>query len=279
MRLTAKVIEQTQPADKEYILSDGGKLHLRVHPSGGKSWQFNYASVEGKRVKLTLGPYPEISLAGARELAAEHRRHLAMGKDPRIRKLEQQQKAVRQALATFEKMAREWHAHATELHEWSESSSQKILRQLELHAFPRLGSHSISTLNQMDVLQCLEAVSLTGTRETAIRLRESVQRIYARAVTVGVLEPGGNFMAKGVADFKLRAPSVKHYATMLDPEKIGQLLRDIRGYKGHFIVCCALRIMPYVFQRPGQIRMMEWEQLDLAERREGPEASYSVPQR
>jgi integrase len=263
MKLTAKAIEQAQPKDKEYLLSDGDKLYLRVHPSGGKSWQFNYTSVEGKRVKLTLGPYPEISLAAARERAAAQRQHLATGKDPRVRKLEVRQEAVRQALATLENVAREWHAHATELHEWSESYSQKILRQLELHAFPRLGRHPIGTLNQMDVLQCLEAVSLTGTRETAIRLRESVQRIYARAVTVGVLEPGRNFMAKGVADLKLRTPRVKHYATMLDPEKIGQLLRDIRGYKGHFTVCCALRVMPYVFQRPGQIRMMEWEQLDL----------------
>src|SRR3546814_13221069 len=70
-------------------------------------------------------------------------------------------------------------------------------------------------------------------------------------------------MAKGVADFKLRSPMVKHYATILEPQKIGQLIRDIRGYRGHYVVCCALRIMPYVFQRPGQIRMMEWEQLDL----------------
>src|SRR3546814_4379289 len=70
-------------------------------------------------------------------------------------------------------------------------------------------------------------------------------------------------MAKGVADFKLRSPMVKHYATILEPQKIGQLIRDIRGYRGHYVVCCALRIMPYVFQHPGQIRMMEWEQLDL----------------
>ncbi|SAI67497.1 phage-related integrase [Bordetella ansorpii] len=134
--------------------------------------------------------------------------------------MKKRQEAVRQALATFEKVAREWHAHATELHEWSESYSQKILRQLELYAFPKLGRHPINTLSQMDVLQCLEAVSLAGTRETAIRLRESLQRVYARAVTVGVLEPGKNFMAKSVADFKLRTPRVKHYATMLDPEKI-----------------------------------------------------------
>lgn len=263
MRLTVKAIEQAQPADREYLLSDGNKLYLRVRPGARKTWQFNYLSVEGKRVKLALGPYPEISLAAARELAAEQRRHLATGKDPRIRKNEVRQEAVRQALATFEKVGREWHAHAADVNEWSASYSQKTLRQLEMHVFPRLGRHPISTLDQMDVLKCLEAISIAGTRETALRVRESVKRIYARAVTVGVLEPGRNFMAKGVADFKLRTPRVRHYATILDPAKIGQLLRDIRGYKGHYIVCCALQVMPYVFQRPGQIRMMEWEQLDL----------------
>lgn len=263
MRLTVKAIELAQPTGKDYLLSDGNKLYLRVQPKGGKSWQFNYISVEGKRVKLTLGSFPETSLASARMLAAEQREHLATGKDPRVRKLEAQQEAQRQALATFEKVAREWHAHAKHVHEWSADYSQKILRQMELHAFPKLGRHPIGSLSRLDVLQCLEAISLSGTRETAIRLRESLQRVFARAVTLGLLEPGENYMAKGVADFKLRSPIVKHYATILEPAKIGQLMRDIRGYAGHYIVCCALRIMPYVFQRPGQIRMMEWEQLDL----------------
>ncbi|MGE0770044.1 MAG: hypothetical protein AB7L90_26720 [Hyphomicrobiaceae bacterium] len=104
---------------------------------------------------------------------------------------------MRQALATFEKVAREWHAHATDIHEWSKSYSQKILRQLELHAFPRLGRHPITALNQLDVLQCLEAVSLAGTRETAIRLREAVHRVYARAVTLGILEPGQELHGQG----------------------------------------------------------------------------------
>ncbi|WP_298013046.1 group II intron reverse transcriptase/maturase [uncultured Castellaniella sp.] len=231
MKLTAKAIELAQPADKEYLLSDGEKLYLRVHPSGKKSWQFIYLNIENKRVKLTLGTVPEVSLARARELAAGQRQNLAIGKDPRARKREERQEARRQELATFDKVAREWHTHAKAVHEWSDDYSQKILRQLELHAFPKLGRHPIGSLNQLDVLQCLEAISLAGTRETAIRLRESLQRVYARAVTLGLLKPGDNFMAKGVADFKLRSPMVKHYATILEPQKIGQLIRDIRGYR------------------------------------------------
>ncbi len=263
MKLSAKAVETAKPQEKEYMLPDGGKLYLRVQPRGSKSWLFLYYDIAGRRVKLTIGTYPTMSLAAARTATEQHRLDLQAGKDPRQMKRDARHEARRHALATFEKVAREWHAHAKHIHEWSEDYSQKILRQLELHAFPRLGRHPIGSLNRLDVLQCLEAVSLAGTRETAIRLRESLQRVFARAVTVGLLEPGENYMAKGVADFKLRSPIVKHYATILEPAKIGQLMRDIRGYTGHYIVCCALRIMPYVFQRPGQIRMMEWEQLDL----------------
>ncbi|MFT0532761.1 tyrosine-type recombinase/integrase [Castellaniella hirudinis] len=263
MKLSVKTVEAAKPTEKEYMLPDGDKLYLRVQPRGSKSWLFLYYDIAGRRIKLTIGAYPAMSLAAARTVAEQHRLDLQEGKDPRQMKREARHEARRHALATFEKVARGWHAHAKHIHEWSEDYSQKILRQLELHAFPRLGRHPIGSLNRLDVLQCLEAVSLAGTRETAIRLRESLQRVFARAVTVGLLEPGENYMAKGVADFKLRSPIVKHYATILEPAKIGQLMRDIRGYTGHYIVCCALRIMPYVFQRPGQIRMMEWEQLDL----------------
>lgn len=263
MTLSAKAIELAKPTDKEYLLLDDDKLYLRVRPNGSKSWLFSYRNVAGKRIKITLGTYPRISLALARDLAEKHRLTLELGKDPRQAVHEEQAEARRHAMATFEVVGREWHAHTEKIQEWSDSYSQKIIRQLELHVFPRIGRHAIGSLNQLDVLQCLEAISLSGTRETAIRTRESIQRIYARAVTLGLLEPGKNFMAKGVADFKLRTHITKHHATILDPQKIGQLMRDIRGYKGHYIVCCALHVMPYVFQRPGQIRMMEWEQLEL----------------
>lgn len=266
MKLSAKIIELAQPREKEYLMADGSNLYLRIRPDSAKHWVYVYVGIDGKRTKLGIGSYPDTSLANARQQAAEKRQLLQNGKDPKLKRLEDKREAWRQKLNTFEKVARDWHKHAGIILEWSSSYSQKLLRQLEIHAFPKLGRHPIDTLDQMEVLQCLEGVSLAGTRETAIRLRESIQRIYARAVTLGVIEPGKNFMAKSVADFKLRTPRVKHYATILDPARIGQLLRDIKGYKGHYIVCCALRVMPYVFQRPGQIRMMEWEQLDLATR-------------
>ncbi len=134
---------------------------------------------------------------------------------------------------------------------------------MELHAFPRLGKLPIGLITTTDVLDTLQVVSSSGTRETAIRLRESIQRTYRHAVTRNVLLPTENFMAKGVADFTLPAPRVKHMAAILDPVKLGQLLRDLDAYRGSAITKAALQLMPLIFQRPGQVRQMLWEQLDL----------------
>src|SRR3546814_335505 len=154
MKLSAKTVQTVQPADKEYMLPDGDRLYLRVQPRGSKSWLFLYYDIGGRRAKLTLGAYPAMSLAAARTAAEQQRLLLQQGSHPRQKKREARQEAQRHALATFEKVAREWHAHAKDVHEWSEDYSQKILRQLELHAFPRLGRHTIGSLNQLDVLQC-----------------------------------------------------------------------------------------------------------------------------
>jgi len=164
MTLSAKAIELAKPTNKEYLLLDDDKLYLRVRPNGSKSWLFSYRNVAGKRIKITLGTYPRISLALARDLAEKHRLTLELGKDPRQTVHEERAEARRHAMATFEVVGREWHTHTEKIQEWSDSYSQKIIRQLELHVFPRIGRHAIGSLNQLDVLQCLEAISLSGTK-------------------------------------------------------------------------------------------------------------------
>ncbi|MBB5217540.1 hypothetical protein HNQ49_004253 [Parapusillimonas granuli] len=133
MKLSAKAVETAKPQEKEYMLPDGGKLYLRVQPRGSKSWLFLYYDVAGRRVKLTLGPYPTMSLAAARTVAEQHRLHLSLGQDPRQMKREARHEARRHALATLEVVGREWHAHTANIQEWSDSYGQKIIRQLELH--------------------------------------------------------------------------------------------------------------------------------------------------
>ena len=264
MKLTTKQIEAARPRDKEYLVGDGNGLFLRVRPDNTKSWLFKYTPPGGgNQRKLGLGLFPQVSLSAARTLANDKRLLLASDKDPHIEKLERRKDLQKRAYDNFEKVARAWHKHAAGVHEWSASYSEKILRRIELHALPKLGKMPLNLITQADVLSLLEGVSLSGTRETAIRLRETLGRIWGFGVTQGVLEAGQNFMAKGVADFKLRSPRPKKMAAFVDIERVGQLIRNLNNYQGHFIVQSLLRIMPYLFQRPGQIRMMQWDQLDL----------------
>lgn len=263
MKLTDRQCAACAPGDREYLLGDGGGLSLRVRPDGSKGWIFRYRNEAGKAVKLGLGLYPKVGLAAAREKANDKRKLHDAGKDPKREKIEKSIVARKRRLDTFEKVARAWHRHATVVHEWSESYSHKQLRMLERHAIDDLGNNPIGLIDQIEVYAVLEKVSLAGTRETAIRLRESLQRIYRYAVTQGVLTVAENFMAPQVADFKLPAPRVHHHASLRDPAKVGQLMRDLRAYRGHFVTQCMLQVMPMLFQRPGQVRFMEWDQIDF----------------
>lgn len=263
--LTAKKVELATSAGPERLLSDGHGLYLRVRPEG-KSWLFKYTLPgAGKPDKMSLGTWPKVTLLTARKVAAENRQLLAAGKDPKAERIERQEQARVRSLANFEAVARAWHAHASGLEEWGEQYSFKILRMLELHAFPKLGKLPIGLITLPVMLDTLMAVAKakSGTRETASRLRDVIRRIYAFAVTQGVLLPVENFMAPGVADLKLPKPRKKHRAALLDPARVGQLMRDMQAYGGHIIVCTLMRLMPLVFQRPRQVRLMDWEQLDL----------------
>lgn len=251
------------PQDREYLVDCGDGLFLRVRPNGGKSWVRRYTKLDGKRSQLGLGKFPKVSLNQARKGNIDASLLIEGGKDPKARHVEQRVAQLKASLDTFEKVAREWHRHATITHEWSPSYSAKILRMLELHAFPALGKYPIALVHQSEIADVLTKVAMSGTRETAVRLREKLQLVWARAVTLGIIAVGQNFMAKGVADFKLPRPRKRSFAAPTDPAKVAQLMRDIEGYGGHYVTRCAMRVMPYLFQRPGQIRFMEWDQVDL----------------
>lgn len=263
MQLTAKTCETAQPRGQEYLLADGNDLYLLVLPNGTKSWRFIYTAPGGRRRKKSLGTFPKVVLATARQRAREEHQLLAAGKDPLEDKIEKRLKARQRDLSTFENVAREWLKHESHRAEWSASYKAKIQRMLELHAFPDLGRYSLAALRLENITTVLNRVALAGTRETATRLREKLVQVYAYAVTQSALLPQENFMAKGVADLKLPKPKTKHRAAILEPARVGQLLRDMRAYDGHIIVRCLLRLMPLLFQRPGQTRFMQWDQLEL----------------
>lgn len=257
--LTDLKIRTLSPSTKEQMLNDGDGLYLRVRASS-KSWLYRYKSGT-KQIKIGLGAYPTITLAMARELTREANTLRAQGIDPQDARREQQEQAKIAKMNTFKLMARAWLESAGKDRVWSAGYKSKVTRHLEIHVFPWVGDKAMEAIRPPEIVRCLHRIKDRGNLETAQRVREAVQHVYQYAVDTGVLEPAQNFVNNRTGG--LPTPRGRHYAAITDPQLLGQLLRDMRAYSGNFISVAALRLAPLVFQRPGQLRLAHWEDVDL----------------
>jgi integrase len=137
--------------------------------------------------------------------------------------------------------------------------AKAILRRLELNIFPWLGDRPIIEIKAPEVLMALRRIESRGALESAHRVKIICGQIFRYAVATGRAE------RDPVADLKGALPPTrsKHLAAITNPEKVGGLLRAIDGYEGSFVTKCALKLAPLLFVRPGELRQMEWAEIDF----------------
>ena len=257
--LTDAAIRNAKPQTKSFKLADGGGLYLEVLPTGGKSWRMKYRVV-GVEKRLVFGLWPDVSLKQARQLRDEARALVAEGVDPGEKK--KQDKAEAQAQAeeatnTFEVVAREWHAR--QVTGWSEGHAAKVLSRVEQHLFPALGSLPIAIIRAPAILAVLREIEGRGNHETAQRLRQMCEAIFAFAVASGRAERNVGADLRGI----LASGRVQNRPAIVDPRGVGELLRAIEAYTGSPVTLAALKLAPLVFVRPGELRQAEWAEIDL----------------
>ena len=255
MALSDTRIRGSKKSDRQAKLFDGGGLFLLVTPSGSKLWRLKYRH-EGKEKLLSLGAYPEISLADARQRRDEARKQVAHGIDPgAVRKAQKQ--AVTEETETFEVIAREWHAKFTPT--WTPGHAVKLLSAMSRDLFPWIGARPIKDLKAPELLACLRRIESRGTLETTHRVRGILGQIFRYAVATGRAE------RDPAHDLIGAIPQAKeqHFAAITDPKEVGPLLRAIDDYAGSFVVRCALKLSPLLFVRPGELRHAEWAEIDL----------------
>lgn len=245
-------------------------MYLEVSPSGGKWWRLKYR-IAGAEKRLSLGTYPDTSLKDAREKRDEARALIAQGIDPS----DQRKAAKAQARAdgdnakraaaglppqdSFEHIAREW--HQTRRDEWSQSYGDKIMRRLELDVFPWIGAKAINAVTPPMVLEVLRRIEGRGVVETAHRALENCGQVFRFAVATGRIESNP---ARDLKD-ALRRPMVRHFSAITSPERLGELLRAIHSYRGTPVVVAALRLLPMLLLRPGELRGGHWVEVDMAQ--------------
>ena len=233
----------------------GGGLYLHVK-AAGKYWRLAYR-IHGKQKTLYVGVYPAVSLAQAREARKRAKEQLAQGIDPSTAKQEEKI-ATRAAVAnTYESVAREF--HQLKAPGWSEGHAYKWLRMTEQYLFPVLGSKPIDKIKAKAVLDALRKVEAKGILSTAHDLQQMAGQVFRYAVQTGRIEQNPVPDLKGA----LQPHVAKHFAAVVEPVQAGQLLRAIDGYSGSPLTTAALQLSALFFQRPGNIRAMEWAWVDL----------------
>ncbi len=254
MKLTASKVKSVKPSAKAYKLADGAGMYLLVHPSGAKYWRLKYRFA-GKEKLLALGVYPAVSLAEARIRRENARSLIRDGRDPGVAKQLQKKFLQNQNSETFEAIAREW--YETKIADKSESYRVRTLRILEKDLFPKLGAFPISSITSQQLLETLRVVE-ERTVDIAHRAKQSAGQVFRYAVAAGRADRDIATDLTGA----LKSRTVKHSATILDPSEIGQLLRSIDAYSGSAVVKAALQLSPLLFVRPGELRNMEWNEID-----------------
>jgi integrase len=256
MALTDTAVRSAKPKEKPYKVTDAQGLYLLVNPKGSKLWRVKYR-MNGVERKLSLGSYPEITLAEARAARDAARKQLAHAVDPNIAKRQARIEASVRASNSFasvaedliEKKGKEGLAQAT-------LEKQRWLLKLLGADF---GKRPVADITPQELFHELKKHERRGRLETTKQLRSFASRVFRFAAATARAERDPAQLLMGA----LISPTVKHFAAITDPIEFGALLRAIEDYQGDPSVMFALKLTPHVFQRPGEIRQMEWAEVNF----------------
>ena len=232
--LTDTEIKQAKPKTKEYTLSDGGGLLLRIKPNDSKTWFFNYVHpYTNKRNKISLGAYPIVSLANARKQREEAKTLLIEGIDPKSHRQKQRQAKTAEHAMTLSNVYQKW------LNVWrqdkDEATVKKAIRHMQLYALPTLGNYPIKEITAPLAIETLKPLEKQGKLETLVRVRTKLNQVMTFAVHTGVIEH--NPLTKISAAFASRPAT---HQPAIHPKKLPELLQSITtAITPNEIISCA----------------------------------------
>ncbi len=256
MPLTEMKIRNAKPAAKTVKLSDGGGLQLWISPAGSKAWRLAFR-FDGRQKNVVLGTYPVLSLGDARSKRDEAKRLLSEGIDPAQKKQDDKTQRALDRVNTFslvaaellDKKRREGKASAT-------IGKREWLYSL---AAPDIGGMALKDITAADVLKVLRKVEARGLLETAHKLRSVIGEVFRYGIATSRATNDPTFALRGA----LIAKKVKHRAAITDPIALGELMRAIEAFQGQPTTVFGLKLLAYLFPRPGELRMAEWKEFDL----------------
>ena len=254
--LTNTQIEKAKTKDKEYNLADGQGLSLRVKTNGSKLWLFNYTKpFIKKRANISLGIYPKVTLAMAREKAAEARTLLAQDIDPKADRDVKERQQETENQNTFKYVA-SLH-HEVKKKTITPAYAEDIWRSFELHLFPKLGKVPIRLLDAPSVIAVLKPVSKSSL-ETVKRLCQRINEVMVYAVNTGLINQNP---LEGIKK-AFQTPDTKHMPTV-KPEELPELMKAISKASIHITTRYLLEWQLHTMTRPSEAAGTRWDEIDF----------------
>lgn len=246
------------PADKKRVrMNCSGGLYLEVSPNGSKRWFWKFRA-NGKESRLALGSFPAVGCKAARLARDAAKLQKAEGHNPvQLRKLEKLRNSSG-GKTTFEEIALDW--YSKQVGEWSPSHAKRVQKQLEKDLFPYFRNRPIEQITGMELLVAIQKIEERGANETADRVLGVARQIWNYWLPIAGSQQRN--IAEGLKS-RLKPYRKKNFAAITDVGRMGELLRSMRAYKGGPIVRTALLITPILYQRPGNLRMMEWAEIEF----------------
>ena len=254
MAITTDIQARTAKEGKH---SAGGGLYLHV-TAAGRYWRMKYRFA-GKEKLLSFGVYPATTFSQARKARDKARDLLAHGIDPGAAKRQEKAAKTLAAANSFEAVAREFHGLKSS--EWSDEHAKRWIQHAEKDLFPCIGREPIANINSPMLLDALRRVEKRGVEDTAHRLRQMAGAVFRYGIQTGRCETDP---AQALRD-ALKPVITKNMPAILEPEKLGRFLRSAWNYGGQPMTNAALRLAPMLFQRPINIRTMEWAWINFDE--------------
>ncbi|HHD2840583.1 tyrosine-type recombinase/integrase [Klebsiella quasipneumoniae] len=256
MSLTDIKAKNAKPLKKEYKLTDGFGMFLRVTPKGSKYWQMAYR-FEGKQKIFSIGVYPAVSLGDARQRRDEARRLLAQGIDPNAKKQAEvkELKAKRDNTRSFRTVAKAWFSTKTK---WSDDYGDAVWKRLETYVFPVIGDKDVAELDTGDLLVPVKKVEALGYLEVAMRIQQYITAILRHAVQQKLIRHNPAYDMEGA----VQKPQTEHRPA-LELEEIPQLLNKIAEYKGRRLTILAIQLNLMIFIRSSELRFARWSEIDF----------------
>ena len=260
--LTEISIKNSKPRDKQYKITDGEGMYLRIYPNGSKYWQLQYW-FEGRQKILSLGVWPEVSLKLAREKRYEAKKKLKEGKNTGINNLqsntagETYQEKEKVKNRTFQKVFQEWFSRQSK--NWTERHSRGVNSSLKMHVLPDLGEKSISSISKQDIISSLRKIETKGKYETCYRVRQKLEAIFSYAEIEGHCNSNP---AKGLQQI-LTKPKPKSQ-NAIPASELPQFLQKIAADETvQPTTVLAMMFIILTFVRTAELRFADWDEFDI----------------